>query len=880
MTASVTQEQWDAQVAFTAELQQTLIRADARVTALTAEIETLKTNTAVLRSELSTKSEYTKTLIDARGILKPSNFDSDLKKWKLWAFKLKKFVSGVFSNAEKLLDWAKLQEVRISLDKAEAEIAKTSGMTDFNNQLYTALAALTEGEALSITMNTDQRNGLELWRKLNRRFDPQTASRKTDAISTIIHRKSVPLASLSDEIEKWEELVRQHENSTGKSVDEYVKCSALIKICPAQLAEHIKLNLGQVTYEDGKTVSYEKLREHIDTYIRAKTDSDPGPVNMDVGSLGPGAMKVDQGQGASKGSKGGKGGKGNKGGKGFQYGSYNSYKGKGKGKQFNNQQWYMPPTPYGGGAGGKSKGKGGGKGYGKKGSTGNKGGKSWGKGPRVKFDGNCGFCHMYGHKRADCRKRMAHQGVNAIDSLWDQYPDYDEQGNAIWDTDAYTWTEGVDTSTSAPQEHTHDPTHTHGEQDGAKSIDQVDAATIEALGLLGIESIEIQGPLDLGKIFQDEWKVAEGRKKKKNKRVKKTPNTNASSSNSVNSIRIWTQEELNAHNREQMLSNSGVPIEESEKCELYCAETHVAAQVVRMDVGGDGATATSVRNRYSALSEDDSGGASCEYDQGHLSDIINMNIDYSCYTSNAHVNLSNCSFIGCQHDDRIIQWADELNEYDIGIVSIESQADPKPNNAKSQANPKLTEKSMSYIQTDHGDVGQVVRMDVADCHLVQGEWETLDITADSGAAISMLPEECCTDYPLIPTLESKLGIAYKAANSGKIHEKGMRVLFLKTEEGLFRKVPFKVGKVSKPLLAIKDQARQGNRTVLDDDGSYIQDKKTNEIIKLSEKCNTYFFRAKVVPYHLVKEIQSQKLAQLSTNSSQEKSSFPGHASKL
>ena len=50
-------------------------------------------------------------------------------------------------------------------------------LVEFNRPLYTALAELCEGEALKIT-NTPNKLGLEAWRKLNKRYDPQTSGAK------------------------------------------------------------------------------------------------------------------------------------------------------------------------------------------------------------------------------------------------------------------------------------------------------------------------------------------------------------------------------------------------------------------------------------------------------------------------------------------------------------------------------------------------------------------------------------------------------------------------------------------------------------------------------------------------------------------------------
>ena len=52
---------------------------------------------------------------------------------------------------------------------------------------------------MSITKNTRGRNGLEAWRKINRRFDPQTSARKKDAMARIVKTVAVAIG----ELKKW-----------------------------------------------------------------------------------------------------------------------------------------------------------------------------------------------------------------------------------------------------------------------------------------------------------------------------------------------------------------------------------------------------------------------------------------------------------------------------------------------------------------------------------------------------------------------------------------------------------------------------------------------------------------------------------------------------
>ncbi len=129
----------------------------------TASKTRLEPATELLKKAGGKKSE---TLIDDKHMIKPA-FDGTIpKKFRLWNFKFTNFVCGKFPHAETVLNWSRVPDNAISIAKAEAETKKIGSLAAVNTQLYAALANLLDSEPLSITMNTKDRNGLEVWRKL------------------------------------------------------------------------------------------------------------------------------------------------------------------------------------------------------------------------------------------------------------------------------------------------------------------------------------------------------------------------------------------------------------------------------------------------------------------------------------------------------------------------------------------------------------------------------------------------------------------------------------------------------------------------------------------------------------------------------------------
>ena len=69
-----------------------------------------------------------------------------------------------------------------------------------------ALVALTSGEANDIVANS-RKNPLEVWRRLQKRYDPSTGGRKINLLRTIVSLGRCSLLELQAGIERWESVV-------------------------------------------------------------------------------------------------------------------------------------------------------------------------------------------------------------------------------------------------------------------------------------------------------------------------------------------------------------------------------------------------------------------------------------------------------------------------------------------------------------------------------------------------------------------------------------------------------------------------------------------------------------------------------------------------
>ena len=265
------------------------------------------------------------TLVDNRGLGKPEKFGKEESRFLQWKVRFEAFVTSIHPDLEGALSWAEDQEDVITeamLLAAFGEVHPSVGtMVDRagkDAQLFAALQTLCEAEAFSVVRSSGRNNGLEAWRRLNRRFDPATGGRRKALLRSVLSpNKVVKLEDLSAALETWEETVRQFEqrrkpDGTRTVLDGDIKVAVLEALCPVELEKHLQLNRSRL-------VDYDEVRAEVVSYLETRTGNkihllqpgmsskdDGGTQPMDVGALG-------SGKGPKGGKKGGKKGDGKKG---------------------------------------------------------------------------------------------------------------------------------------------------------------------------------------------------------------------------------------------------------------------------------------------------------------------------------------------------------------------------------------------------------------------------------------------------------------------------------------------------------------------------------------------------------------------------------------
>ena len=109
------------------------------------------------------------------------------------------------------------------------------------------------------------------------------------------------------------------------------------------------------------------------------------------------------------------------------------------------------------------------------------------------------------------------------------------------------------------------------------------------------------------------------------------------------------------------------------------------------------------------------------------------------------------------------------------------------------------------------------------------KWFEIDVAVDSGATETLMAES--TLAGVIDITEGaafKRGATYEVANGEEIPNLGERKFLGYMEDGAVRGITAQVCAVNKTLMSVNKIANKGNRVVFDDDGSYIEDKTTED----------------------------------------------------
>ena len=257
-----------------ARMAERLAVAEAAAQTQQQTMQALQQLPATLATALNqARGDQKKTLVDTKGLGKPSVFDNDEKNFLKWARRTQNFMSSVYKGLTPILQqavdsddtivWHTFKNSIIDLNNDELE--------EMNDQIYHCLMALTDGESFDLVVGSGEGQGFEAWRKLNRRWDPITAGRSKNLLKGILNPGKAKLSELSGAIERLEDLMRRYcsrrkPDGSMATLDDDIRMAALEAMLPDALENHVQLNRSRLD-------TYAKLRAEVMLYTEAKAST-------------------------------------------------------------------------------------------------------------------------------------------------------------------------------------------------------------------------------------------------------------------------------------------------------------------------------------------------------------------------------------------------------------------------------------------------------------------------------------------------------------------------------------------------------------------------------------------------------------------------------
>ena len=124
-------------------------------------------------------------------------------------------------------------------------------------------------------------------------------------------------------------------------------------------------------------------------------------------------------------------------------------------------------------------------------------------------------------------------------------------------------------------------------------------------------------------------------------------------------------------------------------------------------------------------------------------------------------------------------------------------------------------------------------------------WHELEITVDSGACDTVMPEEMCKGIRVEESPASREGVVYEAAGGDtEIPNLGQRKCWMMTLGAKSaRRITFQVADIHKPLLSVSNVCDAGFECRLGKGGGILRDLKTGDEIPILRRNNLYVIRA-------------------------------------
>ena len=211
-------------------------------------------------------------------------FRGDRSKWGEFASKLKTVLGGIHQTYMEALEWAEKQdEEQLTMAKIREE---NIGYAEAATQLYTKLSMYLGGEPYTMLTNAKEANGLQngllAWKRLVRYYDPNNATTRRSLLGQILNPgQAKGYDALNGHLEQWIDKKQKYERMSQKTIEEEYLIGIIIEACPNTLKEHLETNAERLcTFKE----VYEEIIRHVERHVSKRTGGKDGKVgSFDMG---------------------------------------------------------------------------------------------------------------------------------------------------------------------------------------------------------------------------------------------------------------------------------------------------------------------------------------------------------------------------------------------------------------------------------------------------------------------------------------------------------------------------------------------------------------------------------------------------------------------
>ena len=187
--------------------------------------------------------------LDERAFRRLDRFSNKREDWREWRTHL---LTAVRECDESFAD--SLEGFEKS-DKVIEKVDLTPTLRQLSATLQARLIAVTSKEAFSIITACDGQ-GIEAWRQLVKRYDPQTDARFANLVNDLIGFRITRGQDVQSEMVKWEAMLLAMDRDHGEKFSPKMRRCLLLSILPQALRDRLLEHLDRL-------VDYAQLREKI-----------------------------------------------------------------------------------------------------------------------------------------------------------------------------------------------------------------------------------------------------------------------------------------------------------------------------------------------------------------------------------------------------------------------------------------------------------------------------------------------------------------------------------------------------------------------------------------------------------------------------------------